>query len=290
MNGPDWRQMPNLTALRAFEAAARLGSFAGAARALNVTPPAVAQQVRALETDLGRALFRRAGRGQELTPEGAALAARLGEAFGQIALAVAALRDQTDRQGLRITTTPAFARGSLLPRLERFWARHPDIAVSIVPDAAVVDLAREGFDLGIRAGEGPWHGVVAEPLLSTRMVLVGAPALIGRGTALQDLPWLADPRYGIERDWLAQAGLDPERLRYRPVEDMALVMDAARAGLGLLFASAEVAADDIAHGRLAEVPFPGLPAMTYRIVTAPGPRSRAVRHFIGWLRNEMGSR
>ena len=91
---PDWKSLPSLSSLRAFDQAARAGSFAGAARALNVTHAAVAQQVRALEADLGVALLRRAGRGVALTAEGTLLAQALAEGFERMAQGVADLRAQ----------------------------------------------------------------------------------------------------------------------------------------------------------------------------------------------------
>lgn len=281
------QHLPPLSALRAFEIAARTGSFAAAARLLNVTPPAVAQQVRGLEADLGQALFRRVGRGQVLTEAGTRLAARLAEGFAAIAAAVDQARQAEAGRGLRISATPAFARFALMPRMERFWARHPDIAVSIVTDAAMVDLERDGFDLAIRSGAGRWPGVAAELLVASRLMLVAAPALAARSADLAALPWIADLNFAFERDLLARAGYDPDRLTLRPVEDMALVMDAARAGVGVLFATSEVAAEDLAAGRLVELPFPGLPDTAYWIVTLPGPRRPAAERFIAWLRADM---
>lgn len=281
------RHLPPLSSLRAFEIAARTGSFAAAARVLNVTPPAVAQQVRALEADLGQALFRRAGRGQALTETGAGLAARLAEGFDAIAAAVDRARRAEDGRGLRISATPAFARFALMPRMERFWARHPDIAVSIITDPGLVDLDRDGFDLAIRSGAGRWPGVAAELLVASRLVLVAAPGLAARHTDLSALPWIADLNFAYERGLLARAGYDPDRLLLRPVEDMALVMDAARAGVGVLFATREVAAEDLAAGRLVELPFPGLPETGYWIVTLPGPRRPAVARFADWLKADM---
>ena len=101
MPDPDWRHLPSLSALRAFEATARLDGFSAAARALNVTPAAVAQQVRGLEADLGVALVIRQGRGLVLTPEGARLSAALAEGFSTIAGGIDALRhDEAHLEGI----------------------------------------------------------------------------------------------------------------------------------------------------------------------------------------------
>ncbi|GGL54916.1 DNA-binding transcriptional activator GcvA [Wenxinia marina] len=285
MTDPDWRHLPPLSALRAFEAAARLGSFAAAARALSVTPPAVAQQVRGLESGLGVPLFRKAGRGQALTEAGERLSRALSEGFATIAAGVEDLRQGERRRGLRISTTPAFAQISLLPRLSRFWARHPDIAVSLVPDARPVELEREGFDLAVRTGPGDWPGVKAIPLLRSRMLVVAAPTLAARGLALGESPWLFDAGNGMERGWLRGAGLDPDRLQIRGLDDAGLT--AARSGYGLCFASEEVAGPDLAAGTLVEVPFPGLPVFRYWVVLPDGPRRPAVDTFVRWLTAEF---
>jgi LysR family glycine cleavage system transcriptional activator len=287
--GPDWRRLPSLSALRAFEAAARLGGFSAAGRALNVTHAAIGQAVRALEADLGVALLRRDGRGLRLTDEGERLARALREGFATIAQGVEALRAGA-RGALRVTTTPAFAESVLMPRLGDFWRRHPEIAVSVTPDAELRDLAREGFDLAVRSGPGGWPGVAAERLAAGQLIVVAAPALLADGgTDLARLPWLLVPGDGEEAAWLRGAGLDPDALAVRPVERSGLAVAAARAGYGLLFATDLVVRDDLAAGRLRTLPFPGLPAWDYWIVTPPGPRRPAVAAFAAWLRAQFAS-
>ena len=142
MSDPDWLHLPPLSALRAFEAAARLGGFSAAARALNVTHAAVAQQVRALEEHLGAPLIHREGRGMVLTPEGAQLGARLTEGFLTIQGAVAAVRQRQEGAPVTVTMTPTFAVKWMMPRLWKFWELHPDIAVSLRPDIRLLDLGR----------------------------------------------------------------------------------------------------------------------------------------------------
>ena len=102
-------QLPSLTSLRAFEAAARLGGFSAAGRELNVTHAAVAQQVRGLEATLGVTLLARAGRGLSLTSEGERLAAALTSSFGAIAAAVEEVRSGENGRPLHVTLTPGFA-------------------------------------------------------------------------------------------------------------------------------------------------------------------------------------
>lgn len=287
MTDPDWRHLPSLSSLRAFEAAARLGGFSSAARALNVTHAAVAQAVRGLEADLGTTLLRREGRGLALTEEGARLARSLREGFSAIAAGVEALRGAERRRGLRVTCMPSFAQQLLLPRLGDFWRRHPEIAVSIAPSMAVADLARDGLDLAIRIGDPPWPGTQAEHLMDARLLLVAAPSLLEKGDDLAKLPWVMDPSDAYVAGVLRAGGLDPQALAPIGIDDPLLELAAARAGYGLLFATDRVVQGDLAAGRLVSIPFRGLPRYAYWLVTLPGPRRPALETFIAWLRAEF---
>lgn len=287
MPAPDWRHLPSLSSLRAFEAAARLGGFSAAARTLNVSHAAVAQQVRALEAGLGMALLRRDGRGLALTEDGTRLARSLSEGFGTIAAGVEALRSAERRRGLRVTSTPAFAQSVLLPRMGDFWRRQPDVAVSITPDYELVDLVRDGYDVAIRSGRGPWPGTVAEPVVQARFLLAGTPALLARDPDIARLPWILSPADPQEPAWLRAAGLDPEGLTVNGIDNPMLATSAALAGYGLIFVTDVVVRGDLAAGRLVEVPFPDLPRFTYWAVTLPGPRRPAVSQFVGWLRSQF---
>ncbi len=284
----DWKTFPPLTALRAFEAVAAQGGYTAAARALNVTHAAVAQQVRALETTLGVALVARQGRAIVLTPEGAGLAAALNDGFGAIAAGVAALKDGAGDGPVRVTLTSGFAAQWLMPRLRDFWTKFPDIGLSLLPDAALVDLRRAGMDLGIRYGQGNWPGVEARFLTSARLVVAASPALIGnRGTldraALQAEEWV------IARDWpeqdnlLRSLGLDPATLSVTEMSDEALAIAAARQGLGLVVESLALLEDDISDGRLSIVHDSRDQLPAYFVVVPPGPMRAPAKAFFKWL-------
>lgn len=297
MTDPDWRHLPSLSALRAFEAAARLGGFSAAGRALNVTHAAVAQAVRGLEAELGAALLRRDGRGLRLTEDGERLARALREGFATVAAGVEALRASEGGRGLRVTATPAFSQSVLMPRLGGFWARHPEVTVSVTPSPDLADLRRDGFDLAIRSGRGRWPGVEAEPLVEARFLLAGTPGLLARDPDIARLPWILDRNAGAgidpadewERGWLRAAGLDPDALAVNGIDSPMLAVSAALAGYGLIFVTDVVVAADLAAGRLREVPFPGLPRMAYWAVTLPGPRRPATERFVRWLRAELAA-
>jgi LysR family glycine cleavage system transcriptional activator len=285
----DWKSFPSLTSLRAFEAAARLHSFSQAARALNVTHAAVAQQVRALEEHLGRELIFREGRGLSLTAEGAKLAQALAESFRLMELAVAELRAAEPGAPLRVTMTPAFAAQWLMPRLREFWAAHPDVPLSLHPEKRVVDLRREGLDLGIRFGNGHWPGLEAEFLTAARYVIVAAPSLLnGRknltNAEVSAMPWVVEPDWPEAFAWLKSFGLHPDSMNitYIPTEELAL--SAARQGYGLHVEAEALVQQDIENGDLIEVGKIADQSLAYYLVTRPGPKRAELKTFIKWLK------
>ena len=157
--------LPPLSALRAFEAAARLQSFSKAADELNVTPAAISHQIHALEADLGVSLFNRRNRAVELTASARVLLPGLSDAFAGIQNSVRRLRSHNDTGMLTVTASPSFAGKWLVQRLHRFQAQHPDIDVRISATDAIVDLTRGDFDVGIRYGTGRYPGLTVELLM-----------------------------------------------------------------------------------------------------------------------------
>jgi LysR family glycine cleavage system transcriptional activator len=284
-------RLPSLTSLRAFEAAARLGGFTAASRELNVTHAAVAQQVRGLETTLGVTLLERSGRGLAVTPEGERLAHALTAGFEGIAAALDDVRAGEDGRPLRVTLTPAFASQWLVPRLGRFWAKHPEVPLSLHPDRQVLDLARARMDLAIRLGDGAWPGLEAELLMPAAYTVVGAPALVGDRPALSpaemaDMPWIFEEGSHEERSWLRRIGLDPERLKATTMPTEELALSAARAGYGLYVELLALLGDDLVSGRLRAVYSAIDPLFGFWMARRPGPMPPALRRFRRWLQSE----
>ena len=147
------QRTPSLHALRAFEAAARLGSFARASEELHLTPSAISHQVRALERHFGRALFVRASRQVILTTDGERLLAALSHAFNTIHAICAELSPPTRTQDLSVHCTPSFAAKWLGPRLPRFLVQHPSINIRLSSNAEPLDLLRnEQIDVVVAYG------------------------------------------------------------------------------------------------------------------------------------------
>src|SRR5712671_5559029 len=158
--------LPPLSALRAFEAAARLESFTKAAEELNVTPAAISHQIHALEEDLGVQLFRRLNRQIELTASARVLLPGLTEAFAGIRGSVRRLRAHNDTGTLTVTASPSFAAKWLVPRLHRFQEQCAEVDVRISASDDVVDLSKGDFDIAIRYGRGKYPGLHVELLFT----------------------------------------------------------------------------------------------------------------------------
>ena len=287
----DWRNIPSLTALRAFAATAETRSFSQAGRSLNVTHAAIAQQVRGLEGQLGRPLVQRDGRGVSLTMDGEQLYESLGEGFAAIQRGVEALRSGEVDRPVRVTLTASFAAQWLMPRLKDFWEKFPDIGLSLHPDARVVDLHRERMDLGIRYGNGEWPGLEATYLASARLVVAGAPSLLRDRAVLSaeemhGMDWVLTRNWPEQDSYLRLIGLEPSELSRTDVSGEDLAIAAARQGLGLVVESAALIEADVADGRLCIVHESRDKHPAYFIVTLPGTQRAAARAFLKWLKSQ----
>jgi LysR family glycine cleavage system transcriptional activator len=269
------RLLPPLNAVRAFEAAARRGSFKDAAAELGVTHGAISRQIQLLEEWLGApALFRRLNRGVTLTPQGGALLAEFGPALDRIS---AAARRHRERRGgpvatvLRVNALATFSLRWLLPRLTLFREAHPGIEVQLTTANEPVDALAEEYDVVIRGGPDTFYGFVSRPLLHERRLPVCSPALMKRyplatvtGLERHTLLHVSTvPK--LWRDWLTvagHAGLQPAAAL--TLDHFYLSIQAAVDGLGVAMGPTALVSDDLAAGRLV-TPFPevSLPARTY---------------------------
>lgn len=255
---PDALATIPLSALRVFEAAARLRSFTRAADELGVSQAAVSWQVKALEQRLGQPLFLRLPREVALTPAGERLARACTEAMGLLRTALADLTD--DGQGvLVITTLQSFASQWLAPRLGAFQLAHPEVAVRLQTDGRVVDLVRENVDVALRLGNGEWPGLAADFLFPAAQAPLCTPELKQRLGLERPEDLLAAPRIGHEPDWaewFASVGVAgaPSGGAPRLAADLQTVeVGAALAGHGVALGVPALFAAEIAAGRLAQV-------------------------------------
>lgn len=282
-------RLPSLTALRAFEAVGRLGSFTQAASELNVTQAAVSHQVRVLEQQLGLVLLTRSTRKIALTAQGARLLEPTSAAFAQLAAAVADVR--AGERSLAISTTPGFGARWLAPRLGRFAVRHPDWEITVRHTTQPLDLEREGLLASIRWGAGDWPGLVAELITPVSLVAMASPELIKaleirqpadltRATLLHDedqSEWL---------EWLLSAGLNPDQARRGLIfDDENALIEAALEGQGVALLSPELVGLALQEGWLIRL-FAKAPTrdsgyyLVYLKARQEDPRLQAFRTFV----------
>ena len=208
-------RLPSLIAVRFFEATARHLSVRQAAHELHVTPGAVSQQLRKLETFLGAALFERQPRGLALTAAGRDYQSACGEALARIGQATTRLMAASaERRVLLVSCTPGFAAQWLVPRLQDFMRRVPRLDVHVSTTNRVVDLQAEGVHFAVRHGRGPYPGLVAEVLLADDLIPVCSPRLVAprRTARLQDITserLLHDGQRGDWRLWCDTHGAGP---------------------------------------------------------------------------------
>jgi len=282
-----WRDLPSLSALRAFAAFAETGGVTPAAAALNVSHAAVSQQLRALEAHLDIALLDRTGRAMLLTPAGETLAQAVGLGFGAIRAAVQELGQSKQDRPLRITCTPALATNWLMPRLADFSAAHPEIDLAIDPRTEVMDLRPDGVDIALRFGRGQWPGLQAEPFFASPIVIVASPDLVLKHPVtttedLRALPWLDQIGPCETTRWLERRGLTPDHLPGRVTLPSHQRREAMVAGQGVTAIIRAFVEADIRAGRLVEL-FCDDADDAYYIVTRPGALRPSAELFRSWL-------
>ncbi|MBI2313673.1 MAG: transcriptional regulator GcvA [Betaproteobacteria bacterium] len=307
--------LPPLNSLRAFEAAARHLSFKKAAQELHVTPAAISHQVKGLEESLGVKLFHRLPRGLRLTDEAQSALPKLREGFDCLAAAI----ERTRRHGmagiLTVSTPPSFATRWLVPRLQLFAARYPDVDLRISTTMNTIDDRRDDApagiglagvrdgdaDVTIRFGSGRYPGCRVDKVFAVSYIPVCSPRLsagepplrqpedLRNHTLLHDdtLPDLAErPSWD---QWLKAAGVpDVDVSRGPHFNSSVLALEAAVDGLGVALGMRPLVAPDIAAGRLV-APFDiSVPSgFAYYLVCAEAVADRPrVAAFRDWLLEE----
>lgn len=293
------RALPPLNWVRAFEAAARGSSFAAAAKELGVTAAAVGQQVRLLEAHLGAPLFRRTAKGLVPTDLGTAYRPSVVDALDRLRAGTAevfgAARRGRAASGalagpLMLRAPGSFGLLWLLPRLQRFRKRHPEIALGLTTRSEPAEFAFDGIDVELRYGAGNWAGLQAERLGPELAFPVVAKAVAQKHPgwrALRALPLLhvIGYREGWPA-WLRHAGKEiaehDQGLRF---DVSMLALEAARQGLGAALGRWPMVADDLRSGALVAPVKLALPiADAYHVVwsdrSARQDRIRAFRDFV----------
>jgi LysR family glycine cleavage system transcriptional activator len=293
------RLVPSLSALQAFEAAARHGSFTRAAEELDLTQGAVSRQVATLEDALGVTLFERVRQRVVLTPAGTTYADEIREALGRIAaatLSAMTLRGAGGTLGLAIL--PTFGTRWLIPRLPGFFRAHPEVTITFATRIVPFDFAADGLDAAIHFGDPIWPGADMHPLMGETIVPVASPSLLAE-TPLREpedvlrVPLLQQatrPRAWPE--WLQAQGVSPGRATMGPTfEQFAMVARAAAAGLGLAVVPRFLVEEELRAGQLV-IPFdrPITSRQSYWLVYPREKRDRpALAAFRAWLLAECAA-
>ncbi len=249
-------RIPSLASIRAFEAAARLGSFAKAAHELETTAASVSYHVRQLERQIGVALFLRHPHKVELTASGKVIAEEATSAFAALRASFIRAVD-LDESRLALTTLPTIGTSWLTPRLGRFRARHPEIHIDLELSAEAQDLSAGRFDAAIRNGHGRWPGLRAVKLLPSIFMPLCSPKLRTVASLLQDPRRAPEVPLLGRADWWAlwfrALGVKDVSLRGRIRAHLSaehLDIAEAIAGSGVAIGSPILFRDEIDAGRL----------------------------------------
>lgn len=291
------QRIPSLHALRAFEAAARLGSFARASDELRLTPSAISHQVRALEKHFGRALFVRAGRQVILTTDGERLLAALSQAFGIIHAACVEMSPPFRRQDLHVHCTPSFAAKWLGPRLPHFLTQNPGINICISSSAEPLDLLRQDqIDIVVAFGSArKEQGLTVRPLGLEEVTALCSADYAKAHARAEDFERVNRLESSLSpvrwSDWFRLNGLAmPAAPRGPSFDRGSLVVAAAVQGLGIALETTRFAEAELAAGSL--VRFGGerfrgirreMHFLCYRTRDQNSPK---VRRFCDWVLGE----
>ena len=247
------RRLPFLNGVRAFEAAARTGSFARAADELHVTPAAVSRLVHLLEERIGADLFERKANRLAPTPAGQAYQAGLTPLFDALANLTAQVSAMSGARVLTVGVGPTFAIRWLIPRLAEFQKVAPDMEVRFATGGAAAPFS-DDWTCGITLGNGDWPGLVAERLFAANLTPVCAPALARRLKQVDDLRTATLLRVGHAREdwprWIRAAGLAKLSAKGPEFEYYGQALQAALDGVGVAMGISPYIDDDIRAGRL----------------------------------------
>lgn len=291
-------RLPPLTALRAFDAAARHMSFAKAAAELNVTPAALSFQIKSLEDHLGAPVFKRLNRAVALTDAGAALAPDAAAAFQQLAAGWRAAHRTQDHQSLTVTAGPAFTAKWLAPRLYEFAQAHPEIELRFSAALRMMDFSRDNIDVAIRFGYGPDPGLYSLPLAKEWVTPVMTPTLAARyptAESLRDAVLIHDQSIDFLdppadwNAWFSAMGLATPSLAGPKFSQADHAIDAALAGVGVVLGRRALVIKDMAEGRLIAPYKIALPTgARFRFICPEGSEDRPqIKAFRTWILSEI---
>lgn len=285
-------RLPQISALRAFEVAARCLSFTQAARELNVTQGAVSHQVKGLEELLGVKLFHRERQRLRLTDNGRGYLPFVREAIDRLKAGADYLSARENSGILTVSVSPNFAAKWLVNRMGAFNRSAPDIDLRITASMEHVDFDSNDVEMAVRHGHGDWPDLHVTKLTREEIFPVASPEFLRANPGLQapaDLVQqilLNDTSRNDWPLWFAAAGLDAEAVVLGPSFDQTnIVIDAAIAGQGIALARSALAAHDIRTGKLVRLFDVSLPAPYGYFIVCPKATAdhSKIARFRDWL-------
>ncbi|KAA0011853.1 LysR family transcriptional regulator [Billgrantia pellis] len=292
--------MPSLSALRAFEATARLGSVTAAAHELSVTHGAVSRQLRSLEEHFGVALFAKAGRGLELTSHGERLQRGVGEAFVRLRDSCAQLKRDVEGAPFLLACPGSLLARWLIPRLDRLHRELPELKLHVVSSESEATPGKDEVSATLTFAAPPWPADVKVCVLAAEHICaVASPQLAARFDPAQPATLFnAKLLHTASRpqawpQWAGAQALDPARLDRALAEGQGFdhlyyLIEAAVAGLGIAIAPRLLVEDELRQGRLiAPWGFVETPARLC-LWHAPSGDQRRSGRLIEWLKRELG--
>ncbi|EHJ92510.1 HTH-type transcriptional regulator trpI [Vreelandella boliviensis LC1] len=296
--------MPPLSALRAFEATARLGSVTAAADELSVTHGAVSRQLKSLDEHFGVALFAKAGRGIALTPHGEQLQSGVGEAFTRLKDSCAALKRDVEEAPFTLACPGSLLARWLIPRLDRLHRELPQLKLKVVVSESEQPGKQTDASATLAFSEPPWHeDVEVIELMTEEICAVASPQLAAQlDPADPDTLFSTKLLYTASRpqawpQWARAQGLEQAQLEAalnqgQGFEHLYYLMEAAVAGLGVAIAPTLLVEDDLKSGRLV-APWGSIETPARLCLWLPGQAGllthpRRSEPLAEWLKGELG--
>ncbi len=292
---PPRRYLPSISALLAFEAAARLGSATAAAQELSLTQSAISRQIKTLEDQLNAPLFARQGRALVLTPVGRSYLEQVREVLTRLGSASVAAGANLQGGALNLAILPAFGMHWLAPRLSDFAHAHPEVTINLSTRLAPFDFRTHAFDAAIHFGRKDWPGAAYLRLMSETVVAVAAPGTVAQYSSPSDLRSMTllhlDTRPRAWARWFAAHKLAAPDGAGMVFDQFSTMAQAAIHGLGVALLPTFVAAPHLDSGALS-IAAKGIEKSIgdYYLVWPEGrPTPPSLRSFCNWISTQLPS-
>ncbi|MFW0757266.1 LysR substrate-binding domain-containing protein [Pseudomonas sp. H11T01] len=286
-------RLPPLNAVRAFDAAARLGSYVEASKALHVTQPAIGRHVKLLEEWLGVQLFERTSRGVVLTVAGQKYHHKISAALQLIVEAGQELQPKDSERWLRIMVVPGFAKRWLTPRLEAMRHLRPGLKFAIEPNSTFTDVDGKSADLGIAYGLDGQYANSRATLICPRVFPICTPGYLASIEPIHSPVDLVKHNLIHFDDgewwnmWFAANGLDIHLNSDVLYVNNDHALSVAESGQGIALANEVLVRDELEAGTLVRAVEAQVKLESYRVLTPSAALSADVEWFIQWLATSL---